>query len=196
MIQAIPPSQFERVFQVKYRPKLYFNQKLPKSFLDQCAKYNSTTRTMRPLGALNDYKRKISTGYVISSYIAKVSDKVGYGLFAHRDIKAGEMLGEYTGALTQNWAPKLRKPSDFKPYLFHFPFGSSYAIDAEKEGNEIRFINHSSFHNNAERHYVFHSKLLRVILVATRLIPRHEQILFDYGKNYWRFTSPVELRGK
>jgi hypothetical protein len=61
MIQAIPPSQFERVFQVKYRPKLYFNQKLPKSFLDQCAKYNSTTRTMRPLGALNDYKRKIST---------------------------------------------------------------------------------------------------------------------------------------
>jgi SET domain-containing protein len=162
-------------------------------FRGNCAKYGLKAEHNLDTKALEYYRRKIVAEYIAPSYIAKVSDAVGHGLFACRDLNPGEMVGEYTGALTRDWAAEVKEASDFKPYLLRFPFDCPYAIDSEKEGNEMRFINHSSKNHNVDRLYLFHSGLLHVIFIVRTTISKHRQILLDYGKNYWRASSPMEI---
>ena len=99
------------------------------------------------------------------TYIAKVSEEVGYGLFACRRLRPGKIIGEYTGHLSRDWFAVIKKPSDMNPYLLKFPFKSTYAIDARKGGNETRFINHSSRHKNVRRACILHEGMPRVIFI-------------------------------
>jgi SET domain-containing protein len=140
------------------------------------------------------YKRQIGEGYVAPSWIAKVSEEAGYGLFAERDIRPGEMIGEYTGILSLKPQSDNHKLRHLNPYLFGLPFPSSLGIEAAKAGNEIRLINHSPGNPNVRRLYILQEGLLHVIYVAKKAISRNSQFLIHYGNRYGWGRPPVGLK--
>ncbi len=50
-----------------------------------------------------------------NTYIAKVDDEIGHGLFAAVDIAPGKMIGEYTGI-----ARGFRNDDLQNPYIFSY----------------------------------------------------------------------------
>ena len=74
------------------------------------------------------------------------------------------------------------------------PAGEALHLSARHYGNVGRFFNHDGAGlQNADLVRCSHDGLLRVFVVATRDIPKGDQILVDYGVAYWR-DSPETLR--
>lgn len=144
------------------------------------------------------FGEKIEQGYKAPVYIKHINDVVGYGLFANEDIPRGNMIVEYTGTLMKDENP------DNQPYATsvsaRFP---KLSLDAEREGNESRFVNHSykDDHANAELVTVVHNGLPRNIFVSLggrdqeTGIAKDQQILWDYGYGFWRSRGiyPISL---
>ncbi|MHB2026124.1 MAG: SET domain-containing protein-lysine N-methyltransferase [Elusimicrobiota bacterium] len=188
-VKAISPREFFRLFGVRYRRTLLAGFKLPDDFIAAGqALARAEENKMGPIRA-REIKRWLAADRAPAAptYIARVSAAVGYGLYAHRAIAAGRILGEYAGALSRDWT------DDFRPYLMKYPFDSPFAVDAQEAGNELRFINHSSKGWNVQRVRVFHAGLPRVIFAAAKPIGAGGQILLDYGKNYWRLSPRPKI---
>jgi hypothetical protein len=141
----------------------------------------------------SDLVRDIRAHKMVDMYVKFVNDTVGFGLFANTDIKAGEFIGEYTGDLVEEL--------DDGSYAWNYPSKEFYkdelnipnlSMDAKYAGNGIRFSNHSENHN-ASTHYVFVDGILRVIYVALKDIKKDEEILSNYGEEYWKNRPKVEL---
>lgn len=185
-------SQFHRQFGAGYCGTLRTPKKLPAGFLSQCLGFDADAKYAVSERTLSEYRRKIARCYVAPVYIAKINDVVGYGLFAARDLKPGEMIGEYAGTLTEEWTPTTKKDGDANPYLFIYPFKTTFGIDATKHGNVLRFVNHSSEKNNVQHLYLFYDGVVHAIYIANKKIPKHGQILLNYGK-YYKNLFPIEL---
>lgn len=194
-IGTIAPAAFRRLFGVSYTDKLIAPASLPAAYLTPA--YEVGRRTAEELGPrqIRAYRRRISAGYTASVYVAKVSDEVGHGLFAYRDLRPGAMIGECTGTLTRDWVAEVRKPSDINPYLLRYPFECAFAIDAQKKGNVTRFLNHSEAKANVRRVYVFQGGLLHGVFAADKPIKKDTQLFLDYGANYWHGRKPLEIEG-
>lgn len=125
------------------------------------------------------------------SCVKWVSDKVGFGVFATQDIKAGQFIQEYTGV--------LRLPNnnnDDLMYAWTYPaigqHENNLCLDSKFEGNEIRFVNHSNHPNCSEITLVGHDKLFHVCYVAKFDIKSGQQILVSYGNQYWNARNYYE----
>ncbi len=136
-------------------------------------------------------------------YIAFVSDEIGHGLFAAEDIPENTFVGNYSGYVC---SPNER-------YVF-YPYGRYYrysdirvdlhtdfeddskddfmknfnlCIDSEYFGNHARMINHAEEPNikikalRLPGHYYTQASI-----VTTRMIKTGEQLLDDYGEQYWK----------
>ncbi|MCH9704170.1 MAG: SET domain-containing protein-lysine N-methyltransferase [Chlamydiae bacterium] len=104
------------------------------------------------------------------------------GLFAAADIPKGAVIGHYSGKLMRMSA--VNTASD---YIFSFseaPY-RNWAIDGEKIGNYMRFINHSS-KINIEPVELYYGGLPRIVFVAKRKIKKGEQLYYSYGPEYWK----------
>ncbi|HEX7639690.1 MAG TPA: SET domain-containing protein-lysine N-methyltransferase, partial [Burkholderiaceae bacterium] len=102
----------------------------------------------------------------------------GKGVFAVRDIEAGEVLIEYTGERI-TWAEALdRHPHDpLQPdHTFYFHIDESCVIDANVGGNAARWINHACS-PNCEADEVDG----RIFIQALRDIEAGEELFYDYG---------------
>lgn len=110
-----------------------------------------------------------------------VDDEIGYGLFAGRSFKPGEFIGEYSGIIKN-----AKDSSDDNRYniIYFRNRKNSYYIDAQDYGNHMRFMNHSSFGNVMGVH-MYCQGIRRTIFIAWTPIQPGDQLLFDYGKNYW-----------
>lgn len=117
--------------------------------------------------------------------IGWVSSEIGYGVFALDEIPAFAFIGEYTGEVR-----KRKRADKHNHYCFDYSIGekSPFLIDAEKQGNLTRFINHSS-RPNLEPAAVFSEGAMHLILVSKRPIAKGEQLTYDYGEEYWRKRS-------
>jgi hypothetical protein len=98
----------------------------------------------------------------------------GLGLFAGEDIPKGACIIEYFG---RTISPAEEYTINSK-YLFEI--SSKKTIDGSTRKNKARYINHSC-RPNAE------PKIIKgkVLIMATRRIKEGEEILYDYGKEYW-----------
>lgn len=133
------------------------------------------------------YGEYVRQAHVANVYIAKVSDQVGYGVYALEDIPPGRWLGEYTGL-----ARACKDNDCTNAYVFNYVHGA--VIDASKRGNFSRFINHSEQSPNARYMRLLVDGTVHVILLAQETIARDKQILFDYGPDYWSTRhTPLEL---
>ncbi|CAO4383783.1 unnamed protein product [Caenorhabditis nigoni] len=105
----------------------------------------------------------------------------GFGVFAKRDIKKGEIVGEYTGEqISENEAERRDLVDHYgTSYIYHLPY-SIGALDSARAGNETRFINHSNTPNLTT---IFRTSKgePRVAFVADQDIKKDEEMFFPYG---------------
>ena len=101
----------------------------------------------------------------------------GYGAFATRDIKKGEVLDEYLGdRITHAQADKRYEDHDENDnHTFLFIVDKKTVIDAGIGGNDARFINHKCDPNCESE-----IKKGRVFIVATKNIAKGEELGYDY----------------
>lgn len=117
--------------------------------------------------------------------VITIQDVPQLGLFAKRSLPIGAWVGVYAGELF---------PVDFPTQSLHAMaiidpnVKTTLKIDAKNWGNHIRFCNHS-YAPNITRELVFNKGMYHVILHATRIIEPHQQLLFDYGKDYWQLLG-------
>ncbi len=103
----------------------------------------------------------------------------GKGVFALRDLVAGERLIEYTGEVITWDEALLRHPHDpaHPTHTFYFHIDNGHVIDAKYGGNASRWINHSCAPNcEAEE-----TADARVFIRALRDIAAGEELFYDYG---------------
>ena len=121
---------------------------------------------------------------------------VNYGLYATRDWKVGEMVGEYTGQV--RFSKDCSQSSS--RYILHFgkmgaAAGSSglqqaadqLVIDAEKYGNETRFINHfSGIHSSPNVRFKLKEKdgHNAMVVEVVRQVKGGQELLIDYGPRF------------
>lgn len=130
--------------------------------------------------------------------IVGINELVGNGLVAGQYIAPGTIIGEYSGTIVKV-APTMNNETKdntyFAPYSTDVVPGSEmFVIDAKMAGNPTRFINHSDDNSNAAWVPVFDGKKFRLIVVATKAIPKCKQILLKYRPSYWlnpRISNPV-----
>ncbi len=136
-------------------------------------------------------KDKIRLGVLSPVSIGWVSEEVGYGLFAAKDIPAGSYVGEYTGIIRKNDLRRCFEP--LNDYCALYPVEDELSkrlfLDAKQFGNLTRFINHSNTPNLEVRH-LFCDGFYHRVFIANRLIRKREQLLYSYGKNYWYARKP------
>ncbi len=186
------PHEFEELFGVPYLPYLTFTSyDLLKIVVHQCP-------WICRLGILgmerdNDYefyRHKILNGAVANTTVAWISEELGYGLFTNTDLAKGEFVGTYTGVVR----PLSRRRPDHNAYCLHYPTRfwswSIFVIDANKGGNEIRFVNHSDT-PNLDLECLYDRGFLYFFLRAKEAIDRGTHLTFSYGEAFWRYREKL-----
>lgn len=114
------------------------------------------------------------------------SQQIHYGVYARRFIKKGTVLFEYTGEkVSDEENQDEKKDRDY----FMFLKNRNKILDAKYRGNVSRFINASTIQENVE----FIEKKKRMLVIAARDIYEDEQLLVDYGKDYYFCFKPLFL---
>lgn len=106
------------------------------------------------------------------------SEVHGNGVFAVQDLKAGELLMEYTGEVI-SWKEALRRhPHDpLQPnHTFYFHVDDKRVIDGGVNGNDAKWINHS-----CEPNCEADEQDGRIFIKALRDIPAGQELNYDYG---------------
>jgi hypothetical protein len=102
----------------------------------------------------------------------------GKGAFATRDIKSGEHIVEYVGERITHAEANRRYDDDSmdEHHTFLFTVSTRTVIDATRDGNDSRFINHSCDPN-------CESEVTRgrVYITALRDIAKDEELHYDYA---------------
>ena len=124
--------------------------------------------------------QKIKDGAIAPLYIACINKKIGNGAFADSDIKEGEFIGTYTGKIYDTFHMPYKESA-----LYGWALPNILGVDGYKQGNELRFVNHS-YEPNVTIKYVPVNDQWHVVYIAKRPIVRNEQLLVNYGPNYWR----------
>lgn len=117
--------------------------------------------------------------------------EVGYGLFAAADLKRLAWVGEYAGIvdLAQDEEDLTQEDGHFhSDYAWNFPDelpnGGFLEINALKEGNALRFVNHSFSPNLSPDHTLFKGRWI-TFFRTRRPVKAGEQLTIDYGEEYW-----------
>ena len=100
-----------------------------------------------------------------------------YGLFASKNWQKYNIIGEYTGEVI------IIDGGKYCAYLT-----DKYCVDASSCGNELRYINdYRNIKNkpNTKLQVVYLDKKPKVLVVVIEDINKNEEILLDYGENYW-----------
>lgn len=98
----------------------------------------------------------------------------GLGLFTTTQIKKGDCIIEYIGDVI------TAKEANVRGGRYLFETSSNRHIDGTTRKNTARYINHSC-RANCEPDTIRG----RVFIYAKRRIEPGEELLYDYGKEYW-----------
>lgn len=119
------------------------------------------------------------------SFIARRSPIHGTGVFATRKIRKGDEVIEYQGRLiTHKQADRLYGDGGETGHTFLFTLNEQYIIDANVDGNDARWLNHSCNPNCQAVHHDSETRSKRgdrVMIEAIRDIARGEELTYDYG---------------
>lgn len=101
-----------------------------------------------------------------------------YGLFATKEWKKYNILGEYTGDVIKV------EGGEYCAFLTE-----QFCVDAHGCGNELRFINdyrNISDKPNTKLEIVYLDKKPKVLVVIIDDINEGEEFLLNYGEDYWK----------
>ena len=126
-------------------------------------------------------------------YIKKISDKTHplygqFGVFAKKGFQQYDIVAQYTGNLVRSDLSKDYRGSPYTAFLCE-----SYDINADRSGNETRFINDyrgiQKKPNVALRTGIVNKKPV-VLFICSKDISPGDEILTDYGTQYWEALGP------
>jgi len=121
------------------------------------------------------------------------------GVVAAEDISAGEVLGQYLGEIEHLAASRARRPRNggYRLLLKQRPEKPTYpirvAINAERMGSMMRFVNHSC-QPVAQFIEVANGRRTTVVVATTQDIRRGQEVTVDYGDDLW-FVCWCQLPG-
>lgn len=119
-----------------------------------------------------------------SRYTVRNSPIHGKGVFAPRDLPAGEPVIEYRGRLlTTAQADRRYSGTANSGHTFLFTLNDDYVIDANFEGNAARWINHSCNPNCeaiTEEDSNGNRRKDRVVIHTKRAVKAGEELTYDY----------------
>jgi hypothetical protein len=145
-----------------------------------------------PRNAMGDaYARHVVENRQAAVYIdrTRIGRSSQWGLFAGRPIKRHEYIGEYAGSVLPD--DQARGSN----YVYEYPFVANVSIDAKDRGNLMRFANNSQSADNVYPLPVFANGFWHMVFVAKKLIAEGEQILCNYGSEYFKDgPAPEDLR--
>ncbi len=141
---------------------------------------------------LKDYGEALAETSMAAVSIRKVSDDVGYGLFAEEDILSGALIAEYAGVVQpgEDLLPGDENvESGFETdYSWDYPDAwyedQLFEVNALRMGNELRYVNHSFEPNLAVEHCLMDNRWV-IFFVASSFIRKESQLTVDYGEEYW-----------
>jgi hypothetical protein len=122
-----------------------------------------------------------------------ISEQIGYGVFAEQEFNQGDFIGEFCGTVTSNY-DESSKNYNYK-YFSAINEEENIFIAPRKTGNELQFVNHSNNPNVEWKTIVGNDNKYHVIMIAIKHIKKGDQILVDYGKEYWETLgiNPLEF---
>ncbi len=119
-------------------------------------------------------------------YLAWISKDVGYGVFAAKPIKKDAWIGQYAGVVRE-----IDNGKDNLDYAWVYSLngidGKQLVIDAKRQGNELRFINHATDPNTVCIDVLGDDGIFHMGYIALKDIKKDEQLTVSYGNAY--FTS-------
>lgn len=137
------------------------------------------------------YGDRLRQGWKAPLAVREAGPGLGLGLFAEEDLKDGDLIGEYSGVVQESTdAPpdELVDGHYLSDYAWNYPDelpdGTEFEINALKEGNELRFANHSARPNMAVDHTLVDG-LFVTFFRMTQNVPSGTQLTVDYGEEYW-----------
>lgn len=125
--------------------------------------------------------------------IRLIDAKIGFGVFAERDLAEGELIGEYTGMVS------TETTGDDFTYLHSYPalkWGEEellLVVDAVTMGNETRFLNHSDAGGVSHMEDYFFNGHWHILFKVASPVARGEQLFVDYGAGYWQGQAEAPL---
>ena len=117
-------------------------------------------------------------------FIKEVNSIIGLGVFAKETLRALTYVGQYAGIVRR----RKRREDDANSYVFRYldtRFRVPFVVDAQKQGNICRFLNHSDTPNLISRSLVI-DDTYHIIFFTKRACQKGEQLTYDYGPFYWR----------
>lgn len=180
-------KEFEDFFGVHYLTHLKFpNYQTLIEAINQCPWIYTNTilgRKMRWLAEIFGFE--FLAGHIANVEIQWIDEVMGYGLFAVEDFESNTFIAEYNGEIT----PLDNEHSANNSYLMKYPKPllsfNFLQVDANKMGNETRFINHSD-RPNLKTGIALDRGLYHSFFVTNQHIPKGAQLTFNYGSKYWR----------
>src|ERR1700757_3388244 len=117
--------------------------------------------------------------------VARRSPIHGNGVFAAVDLPAGKSLVEYRGKLLTHAVADVRYSDNVESgHTFLFSLNDDYVIDANVDGNDARWINHSCAPNCEpvlQESPDGNPNHARVFIETTRPVKAGEELTYDYG---------------
>ena len=184
-----------------------FNEKMYKIFKDENLVYLNSNIFAYDVN-FSDFNKYRNAYKKFNSEIVEVKDLPKEhlvfgqkGVFAKRKIKQFDIIGEYTGKITNKYKNTNKYLSD----LFNIDKKNeekhlsellkfNYVIDAEKYGNEFRYIN-SNINISPFPNVQFTDAIIdnypRVLILAIKDIEIGEELLTQYDDDYFKHF-PVE----
>lgn len=196
--ESIPIRQFNGLIRDLYKCFFEFSQavhiqakfstdQLPKE-IDADFLYSSSS---------SDILQLLKTPPSLQDYELRVIDPVvGCGIFARKSLSKGTCVGLYTGV--------KKHQSPYCGYAFKVRGDAlNTFIDARHSGNLTRFINHGPSANHlskqgqlaniqATHHYLNGLEFIK--FQTKRAIEAGEQLLVNYGEDYFHSSKPIEFK--
>ena len=121
----------------------------------------------------------------------RIAGPKGRGLYAKRDLEAGTLIGRYKGVLFTD--EEFQNSSSTGFYAMNLANGDVVDGEAEESSSFVRFINHSkgpklncqALDAWEESSLLFGVSCNAVYLETIRDVVQGEELLFDYGDQYW-----------
>ena len=103
------------------------------------------------------------------------------GLFTAKALPIGTWIGTYTGTLL---SANYSSQSLFAILLQDLAAGVALKIDAQKQGNHMRFMNHSDS-PNVRPEYLFYQGMYYIAMKIISAVEAHQQLAYNYSQSYW-----------
>lgn len=115
-----------------------------------------------------------------------------FGLFAAKRFSKFDIVGEYTGKIVAN-----NIGGHYVAVLEDKAYDDSLGIDAQKTGNEMRFINsylNVDFEANVVMKTVYVNTFPHIVIVCKKDIEVGDELLLDYGEEYTKaYLTPKKV---